>query len=275
MSWSVVARKDFEDAARSKMLWAITALFVVFTAGTVYAFDRIMEQTATTALQTLTLPAGLVIPITALVVAYLAIAGERESGSIKLLLGLPHTRRDVMVGKLVGRAGTVVVATVVAFAVTTAVLVGLYGTVPLVEYLLLTLLTALFSAVFVGIAVGISAATATRSRAMAAAVGVFVIFQILWDYVPMGIYYLIEGAIPTGGPLPPWYFLAVTLNPKNAYSTASALFLPESLTGSMAERVAGEVPFYLQDWFALGILIAWLVVPVALGYVRFERADLG
>ncbi|WP_458204640.1 ABC transporter permease [Haladaptatus sp. NG-SE-30] len=274
MSWAVVARKDFEDAVRSKMLWAITALFVLFTGGTVFALDGIMELNKTSALQMLTLPAGLIIPITALVAAYLAIAGERESGSIKLLLGLPHTRLDVVLGKLLGRTAVVTVAIGAAFVVTAGVLALLYGFVSLGDYLLLLLLTALFGATFVAIAVGISAATATRGRAMAAAVAVFVAFQILWDYVPMGVYYLAEGAIPSGGPLPAWYYLVLTLNPKNAYTMASGLFLPETPAGSFAGRIVGEIPFYLEDWFGLVVLLAWFAVPVMLGYLRFERVDL-
>ncbi|GKZ12419.1 ABC transporter permease [Haladaptatus sp. T7] len=275
MSILVVARKDFEDAVRSKTLWAITALFVLFTSGTVYALNQVMELNNTSALQMLTLPAGLIIPITALVAAYLAIAGERESGSIKLLLGLPHTRLEVLLGKLLGRTAVVTVAIGGAFVVTAGVLAALYGTVSLTDYLSLLLLTALFGAVFVSIAVGISAATATRARAMAAAVGVFVTFQILWDYVPMGIYYLVEGAIPGGGPLPAWYFLVLTLNPKNAYTSASGLFFPKAQATSFAARVIGDPPFYLDAWFGLVVLALWFVLPAALGYLRFQRVDLG
>ncbi|WP_158056344.1 ABC transporter permease subunit [Halorussus halophilus] len=282
MSWLVVARKDFEDAVRSKMLWSIILLFVLATAGTIAALDQVLELDADGATQLLTLPAGLIIPISALVAAYLAIAGERESGSIKILLGLPHTRRDVVVGKLLGRAGVVAAAVVVAFAVTGVVLAALYGTVSFGQFVMLTLLTVLFGTTFVGIAVGISATSASRSRAMASAVGVFVLFQILWDYVPAAIYYVAEGTIPGVGKLPAWYYLLVTLNPKNAYTTASDLFLTggamaaanggQSMT--MADRVIGEVPFYLESWFGLVVLAIWLVVPVALGYLAFERADV-
>ncbi len=273
MSWFVVARKDFEDAVRSKMLWAVTVLFVLSTAGTVYALDRIMELTGTTVLQMLTIPAGLIIPISSLVVAYLAIAGERESGSIKILLGLPHTRRDVVVGKLFGRTGVVVAAVGVAFAVTFGVLVALYGSINVVDYLSLFLVTSLFGTTFVGIAVGISSATSTRSRAMAAAVGVFVAFQILWDYVPTAVYYFVEGTLPAGQ-LPAWYYLVLTLNPKNAYSSAATMFLPKSPAGDLTSRLAGEIPFYLESWFALVILLVWLVVPVVFGYAQFSRVDL-
>ncbi|WP_227355496.1 ABC transporter permease [Haladaptatus salinisoli] len=294
MSLAVVARKDFEDAARSKMLWAITALFVLTTAGGMYALNFLFdEQSATGAVQWLSAPASLVVPLAAIVVGYLAIAGERESGSIKILLGLPHTRRDVVLGKLVGRTGVVAVATVVAFAVGAVVLLVQYGSLPLVEFALLGLLTFFFAMVFVGIAIGFSAFTKTRSRAMAGAIGIFFLFQFLWSFVPVAIYYLLEGSIPNpfAEPLPAWYFLLQLLNPSNAYGAASGLFIDsagtqsvvvgpsgETTTGaapSLADLVqGGTVPFYLDEWFSLVILAAWLVVPVAIGYWRFRDADL-
>ena len=296
MSWAVVARKDFEDAVRSKMLWAITVLFVVFTAGGMFAVDLAFDDMqAFDALMWLSAPASLIVPITALIAAYLSIAGERESGSIKLLLGLPHTRRDVLVGKLLGRTGVVAVATFVAFAAGAVVLLVQYGSLPVVAFSLLGLLTFFFALTFVGIAVGISAMTATRARAMASAIGVFFIFELLWDVVPTGVYYLVEGTVPNPAvqKLPAWYFFVQRLTPSNAYGAATTLAVnpdtARSLTvgaggqtqaSSQASNgladfvVGGEIPFYLEDWFGLVVLAVWLVVPLALGYWNFRQADL-
>jgi ABC-2 type transport system permease protein len=277
MSWVVVARKDFEDAARSKMLWAITALFVLTTAGGMYAAGVVLDQQrASEALQWLGAPAAMIVPLAALVVAYLAIAGERESGSIKILLGLPHTRRDVVLGKLLGRATVVAVATVVAFLAGAVVLLVQHGSLPVVEFALLGLNTLFFGLVFVGIAVGFSAMMATRSRAMAGAIGLFFLFQLIWDFVPLGVYYVVEGGMPTVTQgLPAWYFFVQMINPKNAYSTLSTHLVNPNTATQIEQMLGGDIPFYLQEWFLVVILLAWLVVPVALGYWRFQRVDLG
>jgi ABC-2 type transport system permease protein len=276
VSWLVVARKDFEDAVRSRMLWVITAVFLVFTAGAVYVRKAVLGDVPglPDATQFLTEPSSLIIPLTALVVAYLAIAGERESGSIKILLGLPHTRGDVVFGKLVGRTLVVTAGILVAFAGAALTMLALFGELPVVDFLLLTLVTAFFGLTYVGIAIGASAFTATRSRAMALAIAAFFLFQVVWDLVPLGVYYAVEGALPSGA-LPAWYHFVRVLNPNTAYGqTADIVF---SGTGPVvpAEALAGSsVPFYVQNWFGLVILLFWLVVPVALGYWRFERADI-
>jgi ABC-2 type transport system permease protein len=276
MSWLVVARKDFEDAVRSRMLWAITAVFLVFTAGAVYIRKAVLGDVPglPDATQFLTQPSSLVIPLTALVVAYLAIAGERESGSIKLLLGLPHTRGDVVFGKLVGRTAVVTAGILVAFAGAAVTMLVLFGDVPVVDFLLLTLVTVFFGLTYVGIAIGASAFTATRSRAMALAITAFFLFQVVWDLVPLGVYYAIEGTLPAGT-LPAWYHLVRILNPNTAYSQAADLVFSGAGPFVAAETlVESSAPFYVQNWFGFVILALWLVVPVALGFWSFRRADI-
>lgn len=276
MSWFVVARKDFEDAVRSRMLWSIVALFLVFTAGAVYVRETVLGDApgVPDATQFLTTPSSLIIPLAALVVAYLAIAGERESGSIKLLLGLPHTRGDVVFGKLIGRTAVVAVGILVAFAGAAVTLLALSGELPVGDFVLVTLVTVLFGLTYVGIAIGASSFSATRSRAMALAVGAFFLFQVVWDLVPLGVYYFVEGNLPQGA-LPAWFYLVRVLNPNNAYSQGADLVFSGTGPVVPAQAVVGSsVPFYVQNWFGLVILALWLVVPVALGYWRFQRVDI-
>ena len=49
--------------------------------------------------------------------------------------------------------------------------------------------------------------------------------------------------------------------------------MPEDITREAA-RTDPELPVYLTDEFSLVILAFWLVVPLSLGYWRFNGADL-
>lgn len=282
MSWSAVARKDFADAVRSRMLWAIIGLFAVLMAVSALVPELLGGDDPVVGYSVAAGLAETLVPVTALVAAYLAIAGERESGSIKILLGAPHSRLDVTAGKLVGRTGVVVVGVVGGFLVAGVVALLVYGTLALEEFVSVTLLTAALGVSFVGIAVGISAATSTRSRAMALAVGLFFVFALLWDLVPFALTYLRTGSIqPPGGTVPAWQMLVQRLNPSVAFNQLVETALggaqnpgagggPDPLAG----RVSGSVPFYLKDWFMFVILGAWTVIPVILGHLRFRTADL-
>ena len=282
MSWTVVARKDFQDASRSRMLWAIVGLFAVLM-GVSALVPSLIGNDAPVAVgyDTAADLAETLVPVTALVAAYLSIAGERESGSIKLLLGAPHSRRDVTIGKLVGRSGVVVAGVLAGFLVAGLVAIVVYGELDPGAFVSVALLTAALGVTFVGIAIGISAATATRSRAMALAVGLFFVFALLWDLVPLALNYLRTGSVLAEGSVPAWQLLVQRLNPSVAFrqlvDAALALGEPSGLTATgpgMGDQQPDSTPFYLDDWFMLVVLGAWTVVPVLLGHLRFRDADL-
>lgn len=283
MSWVHVARKDFEDASRSMTLWALTALLILLVAG-LSAVPYLLATDAQApgfedALAFLFTPIGFLVPIIGLVVGYQAIVGERESGSIRFLLGLPNSRRDVLVGKLLGRTGVVAVATVIGFLVGAVVIAALYDGFAVADYLGLAAFSLVVGLVYVAIAVGVSASVTSRAKAVAGVLGIFVVFDVLWQFVPMSIYWLLEGELPNlFENVPAWYVFVERLSPGESLS-AIALTLVEfagagDLDLTAAGRVGGELPFYLENWFAWLIVLAWIAVPLAIGYYRFERAIL-
>lgn len=274
MSWTVVARKDFQDARRSRSLWALTGLFVLFVAGMAYLYTLLpqIDPAAAEELTTLGLlgflsaPATLFISITAVVLAHRAIAGESESGSGKLLLGLPHTRRDVIVGKVLGRSAVVILSLVVGLVAALAVVLALYAEFSPVDYAAFAAVTALYALAYVSLVVALSATTTSTSRAATLAVGAFLVFELLWGLVVTGLVYVAEGFRFTGAQ-PEWAQVLSVLAPSAAYQNAVAGVLPGA-------TVSATVPVYLQGWVSLTVLALWAVVPVALGYLRYRRADL-
>lgn len=288
MTSLVVAKKDFGDAVQSRALWSLVAVFVVVSTASTYAYVEIPELFGTPGGATF---AGLVfftvgltglfVPLAAIVVCYRSIAGERELGSIKLLMSLPTTRRDVFVGKVLGRAA------VLAFGVGVGAVVGLgfgavlLGTVDARALVVFTAVTLLFAAVYAGIVVSISAATASTSRATTLALGFFVLFELVWDVVPVAVVYVIEGfSLPRQ--FPDWVYLVAQLSPSAAYLSSIVALLPDladSVGAAPGQGAPGEAPaaadaVYVTPEVGLVVLAFWLVVPLAVGYRRFDRADL-
>lgn len=279
MTWQAVARKDFQDAIRSRTLLVIASLFVVLPTlvGAVYAFvasngTASGQQATANLLAFVGAPLGWLVPLVALLVGYSAIAGERESGSIKLLLSLPHQRRDVVFGKLVGRTLVVATAVVAGFGATALVGLVLFGSLAPVALLGYSGLTVAFAAAYVSIAVGFSAVTPSSSRAAAGAVGAFALFSFVWEGLPRAVHFVLEGSIaPTPGATPAWYSLLSRLSPNNAYDGALELVT----TGSgQVPAAGGSTTVFASWWFGLLVLCVWIVGPALLGYVRFEAADL-
>lgn len=254
---------------------------------------------------------SILVPLTAIVLSYASLSAERTSGSLKLLLSQPYDRRDVVAGKLAGRyaavvalfAGTVIVNTLVVLPEA-----GFSG-IDFSRLGILTGLTLLLGLLFVSIGVGASAATSTTRRSLGVAGGLWFGFFLLWNVLSQGIVRLLVdhaglqalngtrvflgGTVENTGYLGTLLFLKL-LNPTQAYKT-----LFTSLTGTPAYQARADMfggliasggsqinrqaalsafesdlPFYITDGAAAVILLAWIVVPVAVGYVIFRDTDL-
>jgi ABC-2 type transport system permease protein len=217
------------------------------------------------------------VSIAAIVVAAGAIAVERDSGSSKLLLGFPHSRLDVVLGKLVGRTAVLAVALLVGLALTLVVALTLFDSFSAVDYAVFTLVTLLLVLVYVGIMVALSATTASGGRAMAYGIGAFVALELLSDLLPTLALFVTDGfSLTTTGPLPGWIAFLTVSTPTAAYTNALMWFLGDGTAVELAFEGAlgGSVPFYLTGWASLAVLGLWLVVPLSLGYRRFAMADL-
>jgi len=283
VSYVAVARKDFKDSIRSRWLWVLSVLFVLFAAGLAYAFTAVPgmgiggasgEATTIGLLSFLIGPAGFLIPITGMMIGYKAIVGERESGQLKLLLSMPHSRKDAIVGKVLGRSASLSIGVLVGFAVAVAVVVVRLASFEPVAYVLFVLLTVVFGIVYVAVGVGISSLTASSSRALALAVLFLVVFEFAWGLVVLALRFVANGfsiSLQQLADPPDWAQFLGVLSPGDAYGNAAGALISDlgSQPGNAPEA------FYLQDWFGLVVLAFWLIVPLGLGLYRFANVDLG
>ena len=321
MTWQAVARKDFQDAIRSWWLWGLTFVLVFTIGGISLLWGWLLRNEEGVTSDSLfgffadlgflgqysfTGYLGFLLALIALVTAYSAIIDERESGTLKMLLSLPHSRQDVIVGKLVGRSAVVVAPLLGAFIVVMLAF-ALTGVSIVFENLLPhILLTVLMVVAFVSLAIGISAWATSSRQATVAAFGSYFVLVLLWGPVSEGIprmYDYVAERLPLIDPMAPETFARIDLfitylNPLRLYETLSASLYAEELLARMVkvrgfeqieycQALGGEVveaeygiscvgspPFYLQDAFLLLVLVAWIVVPPLVGYLVFEEMDL-
>jgi ABC-2 type transport system permease protein len=279
MSILVVAKKDFQDAIRSKVFWAVSALFALLVVGlgAAYAsFDLLNggDPTGVGLSQFLASGITLFVAVTAIVVCNRAIAGERESGSLRLLLSLPHTRLDVVVGKLIGRTAVLAVpilGSLVIGAVIGSAIGGVFEPVPIAVTLVVALL---FVLTYVGIFVGVSALTKSTTLALAAGVAYFLVFEVLWNLVGTIVILALNGFEPLGAGTPDWYYVFQNVPPSNSYSTVFSATLEATTDWTPAPSTAPPDTFYGTPWIGLAIMALWFVVPLAVGYARFSTTDL-
>ena len=306
MSWQAVARKEFRDAIRSRWLHGSTLFFALFIGGAAALFfgvligpdgrqvSNLFGFFANLGVFSFSFPGllALVLGFIALSTSYGSIPGERETGSIKLLLSLPNSRLDAMIGKFLGRSAVVVAALLVGFLVAFAVLIATGTGLELGSFVPQVALTALLGMAFVSIGLGISALASSNREATLATMGLYLVFAVLWGSVSEGIPKLLNyaaeqagmGALAVATRVQIGVFLKY-LNPLKAYETLAAQLYYGAAQARLVSATFGEqnalgpifqesIPFYFSGWFLFLILLAWIVLPVAVGYWAFERADL-
>ncbi|MFB6170366.1 MAG: ABC transporter permease [Haloarculaceae archaeon] len=306
MSWEVVARKDVRDALRSRVLLGLSVFFVVLLGGSSAAFGYVVGgDVSSKALFGLfgrgrifqfsyTGFLGFLLGFIAIVASYAAVVGERESGTLKLLLSLPHSRRDVVLGKLLGRSVVVTVPAAAGFLVAIVALLATGVSVDWATVVPQALLTVLLGVAFVAIAVGISAGTDTTRQTILSTLGLYFAFVLLWSSLATAVASLLSELakrLPGVSALDAATQVKISLfvkylNPLRAYETlVASLYFDSTLQARLvqagfrerivaAQTMKGSVPAYLSDPVVLLVLLGWVVIPPVLGYLAFEAADL-
>lgn len=304
-----ILRKDFNDAIRSRGLLILTGVFVVFFGTASFLFADLLAQvggSATNAtganatnasaavgrqlrstdafLRALTNVTRLLVPLIGGLLAYASIVGEWESGTLKLLLSLPHSRLDVVAGKFLGRGSVLAVPVLLGFLVAIPVFLLAGTTFNPGPYIGFALLTVLVGLVFVAIGIGASAATTTGRRAVLLTFGPYVLFSLFWGQIRRALFRQVQQRLDLGQEgLAEAFFVLQLLNPIAAYEslTSSLVSGPQVRLGlfspptrqSYAQQF-GSLPPYLSDPALVVYLLLWLVVPLVAGYYAFERTDL-
>ena len=298
---AVMARKDFDDAIRSKAIWIISGLFALLMILLAYMVSRgaPAELSGTQRrLIPLILLSGLtqwitwVVTLLALVGGYASIIDERRTGSIKLLLGQPFQRVEVLVGKIIGRVSVIAAATLVGFLAIALSITVLIGPPVIVDFtwrfLGLFLLTVLLGGIFTVLAVSVSAIVSTRRRAMMSVIAIFFVLQAAWTGVTQLFYLFFSGGSALPARPPTWYIFLTYLSPSAAYTRLSSVVFPSppirppqyhglGLDGVPQRAIQAQQSgsFLLSEYMALLILLIWAVAVGLVGYRAFQNADLG
>lgn len=272
MAWRTIAKKDARAVLDSRTFRWFFGLVIFAFVLSGYVLPLNTTDPTTTDLPSSMLDAvTLLLPLLGIMLGYKAIVGERTSGRLNLLLSLPHSRRDVVLGKLVGRGGLLAAAVSVGIVLGALLVYYPFGTLePLVlgSYLLVTIL---FGLAFVGIALAISTLTTSEHLATAGAFGTFFVLVVVWPQLRPLFGVVLERVGLANGGLPEWALFVHGATPGMVYERVVNGFYSGSSSG---QYLGPDAAWYLGEWVALAVLLAWAVVPITLGYLRFQSTDL-
>jgi ABC-2 type transport system permease protein len=260
-----IARNDFTNVRRSRLLWGVIGAYSVFTVLLVISQATTDITSATQLLVGVTGVTAVVLPVVAVVAGYLAVAGEREDGTIKFRLGLPDSRLAVVAGKLLSRSATVVLGLGAAFAVAVILAIAMFGSVETGVFARFVLISSVFALTNAAVAVGLSAAAKSRARAMTLAGGFYVCSDVLWL---VGDRYVVDTVRAVAS------FVDVTMSARETAFVTAFTPVGAYLEAMELAFTPGSPPPDSVPWFGLVVLVAWAVIIPALGYWRFRSAEL-
>jgi Cu-processing system permease protein len=207
----------------------------------------------------------LIVPLMALTVGAGSLSGERERGTLHYLLSQPVNRAEVLLGKYLGLAASLLGALALGFGLSGLVIAtqgegadaGAYG-----------LLAAFAFALALGmLSLGFLVGVLARKTTVAISVALF-----LWlTLVFVGYLGLMGTALAFKLPIGTLFHLAL-INPLQAFKMYSLISINATLD------VLGPAGIYAMQtyrdglgWLFLGALVAWIFLPVGLSFAVFYR----
>lgn len=262
-----LAGKEFRDRFRNRWVLAVALVFTVFSLLITYFGAAVQGQIGPRSIElTIASLVSLVIyliPLIALLLGFDAIVGERERGSLDLLLALPITRLELLLGKFLGLAGALTLSTVAGFALVAVLLYQQFSSAGLYHYLGFVLSSVLLGLAFLSLAILLSVLARDRTQASGLAIALWFALVLVFDLLLLGLLVASGGELSGDG-----FAYLLLLNPADIFRILNIFSLDDvrRLYG-----LASIVPPALgQAWLMGGAMLVWIVGPLALASWRFR-----
>jgi Cu-processing system permease protein len=271
---ALIAGKEIREAIRNRWVVAATGLLAALALSLAFLGAAPAGRVGAGALDVVVVSLSslsiFLLPLIALLISHDAVVGEMERGTMLLLLSYPIARWQVVLGKFLGQAAILALATVLGYgaaAVAVAAAGQPVGPAGWQAFALMIGSSLLLGAAFV--ALGMLASTLVRDRGTAAgiAVGLWLLMVLVWDMALLGLLVADAGERITAGMVD----AALLLNPADAYRLLNLAGLPG--LGEMSGMAGLAEGSGLTPRLLLAALLAWSLVPLAAAVIAFARRE--
>jgi Cu-processing system permease protein len=271
---AILATKEVRDGLRNR--WVAATILLLGTLALALAFlgSVPIGEVRVSALQvsvvSLTSLSMYLVPLIALMLAFDALVGEFEHGTMLLLLTYPVSRWQIIAGKFFGHTAILLVAILVGYGGVLGILIlaGEGDTTGWQAYAAMMASSLLLGCVFLAIGYLISSLARERAIAIGAAVVAWLMLVVLYDLGLLSALLIDEGKYIGEG-----LFTALMLvNPADAYRLFNFSGFGEvgRLVG-VSGVGAGSVSGMIAPLVTMGL---WVIVPLMVTVARFHRREL-
>ncbi len=275
MPIAVIAGKEIRDGLRNRWVAAATLLMAALALtltlmGSAPAGSVGVSALSVTIVSLSSLTIFLV-PLIGLLLSYDAIAGEFERGTMGLLLSYPVSRSAVVTGKFMGATAILAIATGAGYGAA-GVALALQGGVPEPgawnAFAAMIASSILLGMVFVALGYAASAAVRDPRTAAGIAIGLWLVFVMIYDMALLGLLVASQGRWLSAGALN----VLLLANPTDVYRLFNLTgFANVSLVAGMS-GLAGQARFAPSVLAAC--LAAWILLPLSGAVLLFNRREV-
>lgn len=269
----IIAGKEIRDGLRNRWVMAITALLALFALTLAFLgaapTGAVRVGALTVTVVSLSSLSIFLLPLVALLLSFDAIIGELAGGTLGLLLAYPVARWQVVIGKFLGHSAILALATTIGYGCAGAASAasagsnGGWG-----GFSLLIASSILLGAAFIAIGYVISVTANDRAAAAGFAIGVWLVFVLIFDMALLGALVTDQGRL-LNAQIVNWLLL---FNPADAYRMLNLGATSGARLFSGMAGLAGDLRYSPAVMAAaLGL---WTAVPLGIAIVLFQRRQI-
>ena len=271
----IVARKEIQEGLRNRWVLATTLLLAGLALSLTFLGSAPTGTVGVRALDVVIVSLSsltiFLLPLIALLISHDAIVGEMERGTMLLLLSYPVARWQVLLGKFIGHLSILAFATLLGYGAAAGALAATGAAIDAESWTAFASMigsSILLGAAFIAIGYLVSALVRERGTAGGIAIGIWLVFVLIYDMALLGLLVVDQGQILSGSLLN----ALLLLNPADAYR----LF---NLTGSAGVSAFSGMAGVAQNatlnpFVLLAALAAWALLPLGLAALAFSRREL-
>jgi Cu-processing system permease protein len=270
----ILAAAEFEEGLRNRWVLSAVLLLAVLAFSLALLGSSPIGETRVSAMGVTTVSLAslsvYLIPLIALTLSYDAVVGEKERGTLLLLLTYPITRSQVIGGKFLGHLAILSVAIVLGYGSTGVYLAISSDALPADWHMFATMMgsSLMLGGIFVALGYLISVTVSSRATAGGVAIAAWLFMVVVYDLLLLGLVLIDSGR----GVSANLFGTLQLLNPADVYR----LF---NLAGSeAASLVSGTVGLLEGSFLSPAVLVAflclWVIVPLLISIWIFRRHEL-
>lgn len=268
----VLVEKELLDSIRNRWFYTFLVIFMLLSFSIIYmgiikstglGFESFNKTTAS--LLNLIL---FLIPMITLLLGGTAISGEREHGTMNLMLSKPISSVEFIVGKYLGIASALVLSIVTGFGIMGMIVAFKVSVVDARAYLIFVILAVLLALSFLSISMLISVLVKKRITAIIVSTIVWFFFILVYDLVVMAV-----ANVFTGTSMAIFLLISILLNPADSVRILAIVNLGgETIFGPSLIELTRIITNVSSEIILISGIVAWIMIPLVLSVFFFKRS---